>query len=203
MSGPFLSALFIFAAYLLGSIPFGLIAGFKVKGLDIREHGSKNIGATNVFRVVGKKWGILVLLLDVLKGYVACVLPAVFGQNLALPFQLLLGVSAILGHSLSVWLKFKGGKGVATSLGVFLAIAWIPTLITFGVWILCFTITHIISISSLLAALVFPVMIVWSYGGTPDLKLLLPISLVLAAFIFSTHRANIQRLRQGTEKKLF
>jgi len=92
---------------------------------------------------------------------------------------------------------------VATSLGVFLAIAWMPTLITFGLWALCFAITHIISISSLLAALIFPVMILWRYAGAPDLKLLLPISLALTAFIFYTHRANIQRLHQGSEKKLF
>jgi glycerol-3-phosphate acyltransferase PlsY len=195
--------IFILLAYLLGSIPFGLIAGFKVKGLDLREHGSKNIGATNVFRVVGKKWGIAVLLLDALKGYAACMLPVVFGQPLTTPFQILLGVTAILGHTFSVWLKFKGGKGVATSLGVFLAIAWAPTLITFGLWALCFAITHVISISSLLAALIFPAMIFWRYAGTPDLKFLLPISLALAAFIFYTHRANIQRLRQGSEKKLF
>lgn len=194
---------FMTLAYLFGSIPFGLIAGFRAKGLDLRDHGSRNIGATNVFRVVGKKWGIAVLLLDALKGYVACMLPAFFGQPFAIPFQLLLGVSAILGHSFPVWLKFKGGKGVATSLGVFLAIAWIPTLITFGLWVLCFSITHIISISSLLAALIFPIVIVWRYAGTSDLKFLLPISLVLAVFIFYTHRGNIQRLRQGTEKKLF
>ena len=203
MNNIFLSSLFILAAYLLGSVPFGLIAGFNVKDLDIREHGSKNIGATNVFRVVGKKWGILVLLMDAIKGYVACVLPAFFGQSLALPFQLLLGVSAILGHSFPVWLKFKGGKGVATSLGVFLAIAWIPTLITFGIWILCFTITHIISLSSLLAAVVFPIMIAWRYAGTSGIKFLLPISIILTVFILYTHRANIHRLRQGTEKKLF
>ena len=203
MSGLPLAILFILAAYLLGSIPFGLIAGWRVKGVDIREHGSKNIGATNVSRVVGKKWGIAVLLLDALKGYVACVLPALFGWDLTVPFQLVLGVGAILGHSFPVWLKFKGGKGVATSLGVFLAIAWIPTLITFGIWIICFTITHIISVSSLLAALVFPLMILWRYGGASELKFLLPISLVLAGFIFYTHRANIQRLRLGTEKRLF
>jgi len=203
MKDPFLSALFMLAAYLLGSIPFGLIAGRKVKGIDLREHGSRNIGATNVFRVVGKKWGILVLFLDALKGYIACVLPALFGQSFAPPFQLLLGMSAILGHSFPVWLGFKGGKGVATSLGVFLAIAWIPTLITFGIWIACFALTHIISISSLVAAVVFPVMIVWRYAGTPELKFLLSISFALMVFIFYTHRANIQRLRQGTEKKLF
>lgn len=194
---------FVLLAYLLGSVPFGLLVGFQVKRIDIRKHGSKNIGATNVFRVIGKKWGIAVLLLDALKGYVACILPAFFEQNPTVPFQLLLGISAILGHSFPVWLKFRGGKGVATSLGVFLAIAWIPTLITFGIWAICFTLTHIISISSLVAAVVFPLMIVWCYAGTPDLKFLLPISLVLTSFIFYTHRANIQRLRQGTEKKLF
>lgn len=203
MNGLLSFVFFILAAYLLGSIPFGLIAGLKVKGLDIRDHGSKNIGATNVFRVVGKKWGITILLLDAVKGYVACILPAFFGPSPAVPFQLLLGVSAIVGHGFPVWLKFKGGKGVATSLGVFLAIAWVPTLITFGLWIICFTITHIISISSLVAALVFPVMIVWRYAGTSELKFLLPISLALAVFIFFTHRGNIQRLGQGTEKKLF
>jgi acyl phosphate:glycerol-3-phosphate acyltransferase len=203
MNDLFLSVFFILAAYLLGSIPFGLIAGFRGMGLDIREHGSKNIGATNVFRVVGKKWGIAVLFLDAIKGYVACVLPTFFGQSFALPLQLLLGISAVLGHSFPVWLKFRGGKGVATSLGVFLAIAWIPTLITFGLWVLCFAITHIISLSSLMAAVIFPIMITWCYEGTSGLKFLLPISLTLATFIFYTHRANIQRLRQGTEKKLF
>ena len=203
MSNFFLSAIFILAAYLCGSIPFGLIAGFRAKGIDIREHGSKNIGATNVFRVVGKKWGITVLLLDAIKGYAACVLPLFFAPRFTPSFQLLLGISAILGHSFPVWLKFKGGKGVATSLGVFLAIAWIPTLITFGLWILCFAITHIISISSLVAAVIFPIMIFCRYRGGPDLKFLLPISLILAVFIFYTHRANIQRLRLGTEKKLF
>ena len=203
MNNLFLPIFFILAAYLLGSVPFGLIAGFRVKGIDIREHGSKNIGATNVSRVVGKKWGIAVLLLDAIKGYVACILPFFFGQSPGLSFQLLLGVSAILGHSFPIWLKFKGGKGVATSLGVFLAIAWIPTLITFGLWILCFALTHIISISSLVAAVVFPIMISLRYAGTPGLKILLPMSILLAVFIFYTHRANIQRLRQGTEKKLF
>jgi glycerol-3-phosphate acyltransferase PlsY len=203
MNNLFLPILFILVAYLLGSVPFGLIAGFRVKGIDIREHGSKNIGATNVFRVVGKKWGMAVLLLDAIKGYIACVFPVFFGQSTGLSFQLLLGVSAILGHSFPIWLKFKGGKGVATSLGVFLAIAWIPTLVTFGLWILCFALTRIISISSLVAAVVFPIMIFWRYAGTPGIKILMPVSMLLAVFIFYTHRANIQRLRQGTEKKLF
>lgn len=203
MNNIFASIFFVLAAYLVGSVPFGLIITRKVKGVDIREHGSRNIGATNVFRVVGKKWGVTVLLLDALKGYAACVLPAFFGQNLSVPFQLLLGVSAILGHSFPVWLRFRGGKGVATSLGVFLAIAWIPTIVAFGLWGIVLAVTHIISISSLAAAVIFPLMIIWCYVGTSTLKFLLPISMFLAVFIFYTHRANIQRLRQGTEKKLF
>ena len=100
------------AAYLLGSIPFGLWTGFWAKKIDIRKHGSKNIGATNVFRVVGKKWGILVLFLDALKGWLACRLPAfISGHSFSLEQELILAVSAIVGHTFPVWLKFKGGKG--------------------------------------------------------------------------------------------
>lgn len=191
-------------AYLLGSIPFGLLAGFRAKGIDIREHGSKNIGATNVFRVIGKKWGIAVFALDALKGYLACLLPLFLGgYRVAAFFPLVLGIIAIVGHTFPVWLKFKGGKGVATSLGVFLAVAWVPTLITFGIWILSLAVFHIISISSLIAAFVFPFMIAWFYRQSPNLKALLPISVILAVFIFYTHRANIKRLLQRTEKKIF
>lgn len=199
-----INVLWVFLAYLLGSIPFGLILGFTVKRVDIRELGSQNIGATNVFRVVGKKWGILVLLLDALKGYLACFVPTFIGDYPStVPLQLCLGIAAIFGHSFPVWLRFKGGKGVATSLGVFLAIAWVPTLITFGIWILCFVVSKIISVSSLIAAVVFPLIISWYFWNTSDLYFLLPISLVLAVFIFYTHRTNIQRLRQKTERKLF
>ncbi len=198
---PFLS---ILLAYFLGSIPFGLLIGFSVKRVDLRQHGSKNIGATNVFRVVGKKWGILVFFLDALKGYAACVIPVILGwSDAGVSFQLLLAVAAILGHSFPVWLKFKGGKGVATSLGVFLAIAWAPTLITFLIWILSFTVTRVISISSLIAAVVFPLVMFWYFKGTSELKWLLPVSILLSIFMFYTHRANIRRLLQGTEKKLF
>lgn len=191
-------------AYLLGSIPFGLIIGRLAKGIDIREHGSKNIGATNVFRTVGKKWGILVLALDAMKGAVACFFPVLFGaEDLTVLFRLLLGVTAILGHSFPVWIKFKGGKGVATSLGVFLAVCWKPTLITFGIWILVLLLTHIISVSSLVAAVVFPLMVTLFYFRSPDFNFLLPVSLLLVALIFYTHRANLKRLREGTEKRIF
>jgi glycerol-3-phosphate acyltransferase PlsY len=198
------TSIYILVAYLLGSVPFGLLFGRWVKGIDIREHGSRNIGATNVFRTVGRKWGILVLLLDALKGVAACLFPMLLGAGeISASFRLLLGVAAILGHSFPVWLKFKGGKGVATSLGVFLAVCWVPTLITFGIWCIVFTLTHIISISSLAAAVVFPAVVALFYWGSPDLKFLLPVGLLLAAFIFYTHRANIKRLREGAEKRLF
>lgn len=192
------------AAYLLGTIPTGLWAGLLIKGVDIRKHGSGNIGATNVFRVVGKKWGIVVLLLDALKGYVAVRIGQMIAGDAPL-FQngIFFGIAAILGHSFSVWLSFKGGKGVATSLGVFLAVAPTATLITFGFWILIFSLSRIISVASLAAAAAFPVMVFIIYNGTPLFSQLFPISLGLCAFIVYTHRANIQRLRQNQEKKLF
>ncbi|HQB94092.1 MAG TPA: glycerol-3-phosphate 1-O-acyltransferase PlsY [Candidatus Omnitrophota bacterium] len=196
--------LFSVIAYLLGSIPFGLLAGRLAKGIDIREHGSRNIGATNVFRTIGKKWGIVVLLLDAAKGAASCLFPLWTGiPELSVSIRLILGVAAILGHTFPVWLGFKGGKGVATSLGVFLAVCWQPTLSAFGIWILVFTVTRVISIASLAATLAFPLMVALFYWADPELLLLLPISLLLAGFIFYTHRSNIERLLQGTEKKLF
>ncbi len=199
-----MNPLYFLFAYLLGTIPFGLFTARIVKRIDIREHGSNNIGATNVFRVVGKKWGVLVFFLDALKGYGAVSLPLLLsGQSAGLGVSLGLGVAVILGHTFPVWLKFKGGKGVATSLGVFLAASPAPAWIAFGLWIIVFIITHIISIASLCAAVVFPAACFFTYRQHPGLVYLLPISLLLGIFIFYTHRANIQRLLKGEEKRLF
>lgn len=190
-------------AYFLGAIPFGLWAGFLVKKLDIREHGSKNIGATNVFRVVGKKWGILVLFLDALKGWVACKLPIyLYGNIFSVEKQLVFAICAILGHTFPVWLKFKGGKGVATSLGVFLAVVWLPTTIAFGFWWVVFAFFRIISVASLATGALYPLLILIFQHEKPGFGLLMGLSLLLAAFMFYTHRANIGRLRRGEEKKL-
>ncbi|MBU9888524.1 MAG: glycerol-3-phosphate 1-O-acyltransferase PlsY [Candidatus Omnitrophica bacterium] len=202
---PAVIVLTVLGAYGLGSIPFGLLVARQVKGIDLREHGSKNIGATNVFRVVGKKWGVAVFVLDALKGYLAVRLPELFGAPAAgsLVWPLITGVVAILGHTFPVWLRFKGGKGVATSLGVFLGLAWLPTLIAFGIWSGTLALTRIISISSLIAAFFFPA---WVFIFIPEQAgrpVLLPVSAVLVVFIFYTHRANIRRLFQGTEKKIF
>ncbi|MDD5670641.1 MAG: glycerol-3-phosphate 1-O-acyltransferase PlsY [Candidatus Omnitrophica bacterium] len=197
------TAIFIILAYFLGSIPFGLIIGRLVRGIDVRQHGSGNVGATNVFRVVGKKWGILVLFLDALKGYAAVAVPVWTNAQVAPPVLMLTGIVAILGHSFSIWLKLKGGKGVATSLGVFLGLAAYPTLLAFAVFILVFMVSRIISISSLSAAIVFPIILFYVYRFEALFIWLFPVSILLAVFIFYTHRANILRLMKGEEKKLF
>ena len=195
--------LWCLCAYLLGSIPFGLWAGWLAKKIDIREHGSKNIGATNVFRVVGKKWGILVLFLDAFKGWLACRLSFFAqGQVLSVEQELILAVTAIVGHTFPIWLKFKGGKGVATSLGVFMAVAWQPTLTTFILWIVIFAVFRIISVASLAASLIYPFAVYGFMHGQAGFAWLMGLSLALTAFMFYTHRANLVRLAKGEEKKL-
>lgn len=194
---------FLFMAYLLGSLPFGLLIARRVKGIDIRKHGSGNVGATNVFRVVGKGWGIFVLFLDALKGYLAVMLPVWFS---AIPpenaFLVLIAVTAILGHSFSFWLRFRGGKGIATSLGVFLALIPIPTLAAFILFWIVFLFTRIISVSSLAAAFFFPVAVLLFTKEAAIFRIVFPVSVLLAFFVFYTHRANIKRLLKGEEKKL-
>lgn len=194
--------LFLVLGYFLGSIPFGLLIARKVKQIDIREHGSRSTGATNVFRVVGKKWGFLVLFLDALKGAIAVVLPQLFFSDVPFPYKALFAVSAILGHTFSLWINWKGGKGVATSLGVFLALVPLPAAVTFAGWILVFSLTRIISVASLAAAVFFPVAIAIFLRGKEEFSLLLPLGILLAVFIFYTHRANISRILKGEEKRI-
>ena len=146
--------IFITTAYLLGSIPTGLLLTRALKGIDIREHGSKNIGATNVFRVVGKKWGIVVLLIDALKGWLAVALPFVFFNELSASFGVFLGLATLFGNTFPVWLKFKGGKGIATSLGVFTGLVPGPALATFAIWCVIFAVRRILSDASLGAAFI-------------------------------------------------
>ena len=194
----------ILFAYFLGSIPFGLLIGRWVKGVDVRKSGSGNLGATNVFRVVGKRWGVLVLFLDALKGFIAVRVPdSFFVSDYPLWFLMMLAVAAIFGHIFPIWLSFKGGKGVATSLGVFIAIAYQPTLLTFLLWVLIFVVTRIISAASLMAACMFPLMIYLTSRNDPVFTFLFPISLLLVTCILFTHRANIRRILKGEERRLF
>jgi glycerol-3-phosphate acyltransferase PlsY len=206
--GIFLILLLI--SYLLGSIPFGYIVS-KMKGVDITKVGSKNIGMANVFRNVGPVYGLIVLFLDAFKGF----LPTFIAINYKLlDYQvLMIGLASIIGHSFSVFLRFKGGKGVATSFGVFLAISPIISVIGLIIWIISVLITRYSSLGSILAA--FVVFVISSsylifnfnfnifmseYKGS---KIFL-ISLIIVSFIIlAKHRDNFIRIIQGKENKLF
>jgi len=202
-------------AYLLGAIPFSLLIGRKVKGIDLREHGSGNLGATNVYRTLGAGWGGACLLLDMAKGVAAVlVMTLVVGSQAAgesLPlrltpdmYRILAGIVAILGHSFSPFVGFRGGKGIATTFGVFLVLEPFPVLFAFAVFLAVFLATRIVSLGSLCAAAVFPwaVLIFEVRSPKPFSTTLIVFSFVLAAVVIWRHRANIQRLRDGTEKAL-
>ena len=193
------------AAYLLGSIPFGFLTA-KAKGIDIRAVGSGNIGATNAMRVLGKPAGIFVLLMDVLKGYAAakwlCVgllkLFDVPGAEME-TCQIVAGIFAVLGHNYTCWLKFKGGKGIATTAGVYLALAPWPLLIALAVFILALLLTRYVSVASISAAVALPAA-VWIL---PPHNLLLGIvTTALGALAIYKHKSNIQRLMAGTENRI-
>ncbi len=182
-------------SYLLGSVPFGLIIS-RLKGVDIRQHGSGNIGATNVFRVLGKPFGILCFALDFCKGLLGASLPLLLIDEPGASLPLISGALAIVGHNWPVWLKFKGGKGIATSGGVLAIVAPWSLLCALGTWILCMLATKIVSISSILAALVVGIS-AWFLHPEP---IAVPIVLsCLGAIAIYRHRSNIQRLLNGEE----
>jgi acyl phosphate:glycerol-3-phosphate acyltransferase len=184
----------LIGAFFVGSIPFGLILA-KRKGVDIRQHGSGNIGATNVYRVLGKDAGLLVFLLDVLKGLgPAVAVLYMFGrQELAVAA----GALAVVGHCLSPFLGFRGGKGIATGLGMLLGSAPLVALTAFAIFFVLMLFTRYVSLSSIIAAASLPLLGL-AYG---DPLPLFVAYLLLAPFIVYRHRANIARLRQGTEPK--
>lgn len=184
-------------SYLLGAVPFGFLAG-KVWGIDIRTQGSGNIGATNVFRTLGKGPGIVVLLLDALKGFVpAFFFPTWFSAEPA--WGLGFGIAAILGHNFPVYLRFKGGKGVATTGGVLLGAAPAAALIGVGVWVVVFLAGGYVSLGSMCAAVAVPVAGWWLYGSAGAI---LPGALTaLGLMVIWRHRSNIQRIRSGSESR--
>ena len=189
-------------AYLLGSIPTGYLVG-RAKGIDIRTTGSGNIGATNVFRSVGKPMGGFVLLMDTLKGYVAAKWLCVWLVNLfnvpgAETCQIIAGICAVLGHNYTCWLKFKGGKGISTSAGVFLALAPLATGIAAVTWIIVFVLCRYASVASIVAAMALPAAI-WLMPNSLTLRIVTTALGLLAVF---KHRSNIQRLIHGTEGRV-
>jgi glycerol-3-phosphate acyltransferase PlsY len=195
------------AAYLLGSIPAGYLVG-KAKGVDIRTVGSKNMGATNVFRTLGKGPGIFVLLVDGLKGWVAVRVVAFWITDHLLPYDslggtreilsIIAGICAVLGHNYTCWLSFKGGKGIATTAGAYFALAPLSVTIALGVWILFFVATRYVSVASIAAAVALPTA-VWL---TQKSLLLSIVTTVLGVMAIYKHKANIQRLRAGTESRV-
>jgi glycerol-3-phosphate acyltransferase PlsY len=190
------------AGYLLGAIPIGVIVA-RAHGVDILKFGSGNPGATNVGRALGSKWGGIVFVLDVLKGAIPAAVAQAFVREPVggLPAQLwwfLVGAAAILGHCFSPFLGFRGGKGIATSLGAGVGSAPLVAIPAFMLWIVLFKITRYVSLASLIAVAVAVVLSATVPGQAREM---VPIFVLLAAFIFYRHRANIRRLLDGTEPK--
>jgi len=191
------NAVLLFIAYLLGSIPFGLLIS-KAKGQDIRTMGSCNIGATNVLRCLGKPLGITCFVLDVLKGYLpAALFPMMMKMDPA--FGILFGTAAILGHNFPVFLKFKGGKGVATSAGVLLGVAPLAVVIGLLTWAVVFKLSGYVSLGSIVAAVI---VVITGWIRVENYGIVTAIALTLLGLLtIYRHRANIQRLIAGTENK--
>jgi glycerol-3-phosphate acyltransferase PlsY len=198
--GPPLSiVLWILAAYLLGAIPTSYLAGKVGRGIDLREHGSKNLGATNVYRILGWKYAIPVALFDIAKGAI----PVLFFSRWAgaaehawLP--VVLGGAAVLGHMFSPYVSFKGGKGVATAAGMFLALAPVAVLLAILVWGICLWLTGYVSLSSIIAVGSVPL---WVALLQPNSQYVFWASIALVALIVFAHRRNIARLLAGTENR--
>jgi acyl phosphate:glycerol-3-phosphate acyltransferase len=205
---------FLLLAFLLGAVPFSFIIGKGVKGIDLRHHGSGNLGATNVFRLLGPRWGVTCLLLDMAKGAGAVLLmthlvrswpphePTPFHITPDL-FRIFAGVVAALGHTFSPWVSFHGGKGVATTGGAFLVLEPYAILVTVVAFAIVLATTHIVSLGSLVAACVLPIAVVffeWTSAATS--KTIIAFTFVSCALVVWRHRANLARLRAGTEPKL-
>jgi glycerol-3-phosphate acyltransferase PlsY len=195
------------SGYLIGSCPNGYLVS-RARGIDIRQHGSGNIGATNVLRVLGKKWGYLVFALDAQKGFLAVWFALGFAASAWFSIVrpeiagIAAGLACILGHTFPVWLHFCGGKGVATSAGVLLGLMPLAVISVFAVWILLFKLTRYVSVASIAAAAALPIFV----GLYLQLKALtgaslFPFSILIAGVVIWRHRSNMQRLLRGEEQR--
>ena len=191
-------------AYLIGSLPFSILAGKLLKGIDIREYGSGNAGATNTFRVLGKKAGIPVLVLDILKGYAAVSLAFFCGYEphteMYINFSLAYGIAAVLGHVFPIYVGFRGGKGVATLLGMMIAVFPFAALLSIGIFIITLFFSRYVSLSSILAGVFFPIGVYFLS------KVLVPTMVIFSIFVpillIATHQRNIERIFRGEESKV-
>lgn len=193
-------AILVALSYLIGSIPAAYLAGKLLRGIDLREHGSGNLGATNVYRVLGTRPAVAVLLADALKGAIpVLVFPGVTDAGRPDLWAIAYAVAAIAGHVRSVFLLMRGGgKGVATAAGAFMSLAPLPSLIALGIFVIVLFVWGYVSLGSLSAATVLPIVIALREGVHSPL---FAVSAIVAAFVFWTHRANIARLRNGDEPR--
>jgi glycerol-3-phosphate acyltransferase PlsY len=207
-----LFVLLIVAAYLLGSVPFGVLIA-TAHGKDLRSIGSGNIGATNVARALGKKWAYVCFVLDCFKGLVPMLVAKLFVRELtagALSLWLAVGCAAIIGHVFPVYLRFKGGKGVATSLGVVLGLYpyyTIPGIIALAIWVVVVLIWRYISLASIASAIAFPISLITLIAVLSDWRLvqlwpLIVAALVMVLLVVVRHAENIKRLLEGSESKV-
>jgi acyl phosphate:glycerol-3-phosphate acyltransferase len=194
MAESYLLVILLAGAYLLGSIPTGLLLG-KLAGIDVRKEGSGNIGATNLYRTVGRKVGMLTLVGDCLKGMI----PVLLAKHYALPIEYVawIGLAAFCGHVFSLFLRFKGGKGVATALGVFLALSPLAVCIVLGVFIVLMLKWRYVSLGSVAAAAVMPLAIMLM-GSDRSLVI---VTMIIAVIVIAKHHENIKRLLAGTENR--
>ena len=192
--------IFTLLAYLIGALPSSVWIGKKFYNTDVREHGSGNAGATNTFRVLGKKAGTIVLILDILKAWIAVSLLSTLAGNTNVEFQLALGLVAVLGHIFPIYIGFRGGKGIASLLGVIIAIHPAAALIAIGFFLITLLITKYVSLSSIIAAFAFPVLIYY-YFEESNYSLII-FSIMVAVLVLLTHKKNINRQFKNEESKV-
>lgn len=198
--------LILLSAYLIGSLPFGYLSGKLIKHIDLRQEGSRNVGATNVFRVVGTLPAIVVLLLDISKGFLSIYLVSLFqlGGSMGISPQafnlvrILAGLAAIAGHNWTIFLKFRGGKGVATGCGVSLGLAPLPALVSLAIFVVVTGLTRYVSLGSMLAVLAFPLNCLLF----KESLILVFFGSIVALVVVVRHQANIKRLIAGTENRI-
>lgn len=197
-------ALLAVTSYFLGAVPFSYFAGKLIRGIDLREHGSGNLGAANTFRVLGKGAAIPVLLADIGKGYLAVKFVQMYGLD-GYQYVLIAALIVIIGHNYSVFVGFAGGKGVGTTAGTFLAMAPCAVLACLGLWVLLLMIWRIVSLASMISATCLPaaVALMNRFASCSAHVSALYLSIVVALFVIYKHRSNIRRLREGTEKRIF
>ena len=196
----------IFIGYMLGSIPSAVWVGKFFHGIDIREHGSKNAGATNTFRVFGNKSGTIVLAMDILKGYAAASIPLLLShmyigfKDEVLILQLTASFCAIMGHVFPVLAKFKGGKGVASTLGIIIAINPETAFICLGCFVVVFIVWKYVSLGAIVASVLFP--FVSYFFMLEDARIMIIFSIMISLIVLFSHRKNMQRLLRGEENKM-